>query len=256
MKIFESSKNSQTVAAFSAGPSPTLCVAECWNLDESGRRDRMRSIGFVARACGSPSCERTWRQKEPRQFPFVGSTPTRAMRIDQTAGLIWSCERSRSPSRNSRSLPPLNSSSSGLLSLFVAHSHGEAKGKQTLAMYDISSAHFHGVPLRRLFVELPDDEKEQPASEKGCGQSESVAWLKKCRYGTVDASTHWQARYAPHLRIQCSVSFASTFPSSIMLTNSFISPSRVSLHFNMVTVCHRYSRHMPRSIAAQCDPIG
>ena len=50
-------------------------------------------------------------------------------------------------------MPPLESGRA-LLSLFVSHSQEEAKGKRTLAMYDISGTHFHGVPVRRVFVEL------------------------------------------------------------------------------------------------------
>ena len=48
---------------------------------------------------------------------------------DQSAGFNWSCERSKSPSRNPRFLPPLNSSSSGLS--LCSSSHGEAKGKNS-----------------------------------------------------------------------------------------------------------------------------
>ena len=55
-------------------------------------------------------------------------------------------------------MPPLESVKA-LLSLFISHIQEEAKGNQTLAMCDISRAHFHGVPLRRVFVELPGDEK-------------------------------------------------------------------------------------------------
>ena len=44
-------------------------------------------------------------------------------------------------------------------------------------MYDISRAHFHGVPVRRVFVELPDEVKERLAREKGPDQ-EYVGLLK------------------------------------------------------------------------------
>ena len=50
-----------------------------------------------------------------------------------------------------------------LLSLIVSHSQEEANGKRTLAMYDISRAHVHGVPVRRVFMKLPDGEKESLA---------------------------------------------------------------------------------------------
>ena len=54
-------------------------------------------------------------------------------------------------------MPPLESVKA-LTSLFVSHNQ-ETNGKRTLAMYDISRAHFHGVPVRRVFAELPDEEK-------------------------------------------------------------------------------------------------
>ena len=54
-----------------------------------------------------------------------------------------------------------------LLSLFVSHNQEEAKGKRTLAMYNISRAHFHGAPVRRVCVELLDEEKERLARENG-----------------------------------------------------------------------------------------
>ena len=105
-------------------------------------------------------------------------------------------------------MPPLESVTA-LLSVFVSHNQGEAKGKRlinlckvlvvvclflsymcvtalgssavqgfkinqedtnnkrTLAMYDISRAHFHGVPVRRVPVELPDEDKERLARENG-----------------------------------------------------------------------------------------
>ena len=42
--------------------------------------------------------------------------------------------------------PPLESVKA-ILSLFVSYSKKEAKGKRTLAMDDISRAHFHEVPV-------------------------------------------------------------------------------------------------------------
>ena len=38
--------------------------------------------------------------------------------------------------------------------------------KRFLAMYDISRAHFHGVPVRRVVVELPDEERERGSHER------------------------------------------------------------------------------------------
>ena len=57
----------------------------------------------------------------------------------------------------------------------------EAKGKRTVAMCDISCAHFHGVTVRGVFVELPDEERKHV-------------------YGMVDASARWQVRYGQILK--------------------------------------------------------
>ena len=84
-------------------------------------------------------------------------------------------------------MPPLES----VKALFsVSHSQEEAKGKRTLAMYEISCVHFHGVPVRRVFVELPDEEKERLARENG----PDLEYVGLC--GTVDASARWQAHCA------------------------------------------------------------
>ena len=48
-----------------------------------------------------------------------------------------------------------------LLSLIVFHTQEEAKGKRTLAMYDLSRAHVRGVPVRRVFVELRTGRKRR-----------------------------------------------------------------------------------------------
>ena len=94
---------------------------------------------------------------------------------------------------------PTLESVSALLSLFVSHSQEETKGKRTVAMYDISRAHFHGVPVRRLFVELPDEEKGCLARGNGT-DLEYVGLLRKCMYGTVDASARWHKHYAQILK--------------------------------------------------------
>ena len=77
------------------------------------------------------------------------------------------------------------------LSLFVSHNLEEATGKGTLAMYDISRAHFHGMPVRRVFVELPDEENVRLARENGL-DLEYVGLLGKCMYGTAVASARRQ----------------------------------------------------------------
>eukprot|EP00971_Amphidinium_carterae_P160274 3177338-Amphidinium_carterae.1 len=45
-----------------------------------------------------------------------------------------------------------------LLSVFVGHSRSS---QRVMVFFDISRAHFNGVPLRRLFIESPDDERER-----------------------------------------------------------------------------------------------
>ena len=55
------------------------CLAEGLNHQESSKHDKRESSGAVAWVFWSPSFERTWRQKEPRQCPCVGSTPTRVI---------------------------------------------------------------------------------------------------------------------------------------------------------------------------------
>ena len=90
---------------------------------------------------------------------------------------------------------PLLERGKALISLCVSHSQEEAKGKRTLAIYDISLPHFHGVPVRRVFVELLDEEKERLAGENG-PDLEHVGLLRRCMYGTVDASAHWQGHQA------------------------------------------------------------
>eukprot|EP00972_Heterocapsa_arctica_P043290 6385618-Heterocapsa_arctica.AAC.1 len=53
-------------------------------------------------------------------------------------------------------MPPLEAFKA-LITVFVGHAHdGDPHG---LAFYDISRAHFYGVATRRLWVELPDEEK-------------------------------------------------------------------------------------------------
>jgi hypothetical protein len=87
-------------------------------------------------------------------------------------------------------MPPLEGMKA-LASIFVGHCHEADKGRRHLAMYDISRAHFHGTPLRRLFIELPAEEQED-IKDGG----DYVGLLLKTMYGTVDASARWQAHYA------------------------------------------------------------
>eukprot|EP00972_Heterocapsa_arctica_P015706 2314017-Heterocapsa_arctica.AAC.1 len=53
-------------------------------------------------------------------------------------------------------MPPLKAFKA-LITVFVGHAHdGDS---HELAFYDISRAHVCGVAMRRLWVELPDEEK-------------------------------------------------------------------------------------------------
>ena len=49
--------------------------------------------------------------------------------------------------------------------------------------------------MRRVFVELLDEEKERLARENG-PDLEYVGLLRRCMYGTMDASAHWQGHQA------------------------------------------------------------
>ena len=60
------------------------------------------------------------------------------------------------------------------LSSTPPESQEETTDKQTLAMYDISRADFHRAPVRRVFVEPPDEEKESLAPEK---KHSGIRWL-------------------------------------------------------------------------------
>ena len=82
-------------------------------------------------------------------------------------------------------MPPLEAVKA-LLSIFVGHCQEATKGNRALAMYVISRAHFHGVPVRRLFIELPEEEKEDVTDGKDyVGIAAEVhAWHGGC-LGTV-----------------------------------------------------------------------
>ena len=55
-----------------------------------GKEVERKSGDVVAWAFGSWCFERTWKQKEPRQFLCAGVTPTGVMRVDQNTDLDWS----------------------------------------------------------------------------------------------------------------------------------------------------------------------
>ena len=143
-----------------------------------------KSSGAVSWASGSTSFVRTWMQKEPRQCPCVGSTSTRAMRNNRSRLIVreikMAMKKSDVPTAAEllSAMAPLESVKA-LLTLFVSQSR--------IAVFDISRAHFHGVPVRSVFVEHPDEETERLARDDRHD-------LSACRESTcVDASGRWQA---------------------------------------------------------------
>ena len=113
-----------------------MFVAECLNQTESSKHDNRKPSGAVAWAFGSPSIERTWKQKEPRQCPCFGSTPTR-VRLQVVTGREGDQE-----GHEESDVPSAAELFSGMtfvesvtapLSLVVSHSQEEAKGKRTQA---------------------------------------------------------------------------------------------------------------------------
>ena len=158
---------------------------------------------------GSPFFERTWRQKEPRQsiLALAGSTtdkgdagpPNYRSRL-VVRKIMKTTMKSDVPSAAElfSEMPPLEMVKGTPISLFVSHGQEEAKGKRTLAMYNVIRAHFHGALVRGWFVELPGEEKDRLALE---GHNiKYVVFLRKCMYDPVDASARWQAHYAQILK--------------------------------------------------------
>ena len=80
--------------------------------------------------------------------------------------------------------------------------------KLKLGLWDISRAHFYGIPKRTIYIELPDEDASYTESgEKECGL------LMKSMYGTQDAPNIWQSHYTGLLESVgiCSKSNASVF---------------------------------------------
>ena len=132
-------------------------------------------------------------QKEPRQCLCIGSTPTRVMRVgpNYRSRLVVREIKKAMKKSGVPSAAELFSGMPLLESVYAA----SAKRKRTLAMFDISRAHFRVAPVQRCFVELPDDEKERLARENG-HDLEHVGLQRKCMHDTVDASGQWQAHYS------------------------------------------------------------
>ena len=178
------------MTAFAAGPSPHEdCLADEIFIDEvRGGVLETERVKHARQEEVQWSFVRTWRQKEPRVD--AGRPNCRSRLVVRE--IKKAMKRSEVPlvAELFGGMPPLESVKA-LLSLFVSHSREKAKGKRTLAMYDISRAHFHGAPVRIVFVELPYEEKELLARENG-HDLEYVGLVRKCRYGTVHAIGRWQ----------------------------------------------------------------
>ena len=131
---------------------------------------------------------RTWMQKEPKRCPYVGLTLTGATQIDPTTGLVWSCERSRRPGRDLMFPLQLNSSAGCHLwkvskkHLSLYSSPTIRKRRKASELLQCTTSAVHTSTVRRVFVELLDDEKERLARKTGPDQ-EHVGWPNKCMYG-------------------------------------------------------------------------
>ena len=199
------------LAGFSAGPSPHETEPlEEYVDDVHGRKLDAKAVR-KARQLELDWCRRmgVW-QHVPRQVMIdEGLRPISLRWVDTNKGdesrpnirsRICAREIKRAMPATERpeaaelfsGMPPLECLKA-LLSIFVGHVHEGNRGKRSLLMCDVSRAHFHGVPLRRLFIELPDEEKER--IRRSGDEGDYVGLLLKTMYGTVDASARWQAHY-------------------------------------------------------------
>jgi hypothetical protein len=87
------------------------------------------------------------------------------------------------------STPPLESMRL-LCSLMSTQKLSKRGQKLKLGLWDISRAHFYGIPKRTIYIELPDEDASYTESgEKECGL------LMKSMYGTQGAPNIWQSHY-------------------------------------------------------------
>ena len=188
------------VAAFSAGSSPHEdCLAEDAYVDDVRGGVLLSQASTVSR----PSCGHGCRRSQSSVLErWIDTDKGDADRPNCRSGLVVRGikkamkKKSDVPSAAElfSGMPPLETVKAPF-SLFVSHSHQEEKGKRTLAMYDISRAHVHGVPVRRVPVELRTRRK------RGSHVRTDLIWntlacMGKCMYGTVDSSALGQAHHA------------------------------------------------------------
>ena len=85
------------------------------------------------------------------------------------------------------SMPPLEALKL-LASMVVSKKMSKRNMPLKVAVFDISRAHMYGVAQRKVYVDLPEGDKE----EGMCGI------LNRSLYGTRDASHIWQSDYVNH----------------------------------------------------------
>ena len=86
------------------------------------------------------------------------------------------------------STPPLEAMRL-LCSLYATQKRSKHGELLKMGLWDISRAHFYGVPKRKIFIELPS---EEPASEGG----QNCGLLERSMYGAQDAPNIWQSHYS------------------------------------------------------------
>ena len=86
------------------------------------------------------------------------------------------------------STPPLESMRL-LCSLMSTQKAVKERAKtEAIGLWDVSRAHFYGIPKRTIYIELPDEDASYTESgEKECGL------LMKSMYGTHNAPNTWQS---------------------------------------------------------------
>ena len=86
------------------------------------------------------------------------------------------------------STPPLEAMRL-LCSLFATQKRSKHGELLKIGLWDISRAHFYGVPKRKIYIELPSEEQAAEGG-KNCGL------LERSMYGTQDAPNIWQSHYS------------------------------------------------------------
>ena len=76
-----------------------------------------------------------------------------------------------------------------LCSLYTIQKRSKHGELLKMGLWDISRAHFYGVPKRKIFIEFPSEEPAL-AGGKHCGL------LQRSMYGTQDAPNIWQSHYS------------------------------------------------------------